>query len=219
MVFGAFKSLFGGDAAPAPAAATGPFGVGLGRAVTLDLIRLRLEEARLAHGLPPETLVISAHGVAELDGESTLHRYYDDSGAMLQVLCAGGVGDDAIREITIYHPWDEVVPTTDAEWAGWDGPGGKIGAAVFEADGFRFERVWGEPATAWVQPAEFTEAVATDEVPERLVHQKIVPYRREVGTAIEALIIAVERDVASADRGSVTFMIGYGLQRADVTAV
>ena len=219
MVFGAFKSLFGGDPAPAPAAASGPFGIGVGRALSLDLIRLRLEESRLARGLPPETVVVIAHGVAELDAESTIHRYYDEAGTMVQVLCAGGVGDEAIREITVYHPWDEVVPTTAAEWASWDGPGGKIGAALFEADGFRFERVWGEPATAWVQPAEFTEVVTDADGGERQVHQKIVPYRREVGTAIEALIIAVERDLASADRGTVTFMIGYGLQRADVTAI
>lgn len=219
MVFGAFKSLFGGEPAPAPAAVVGPFGVGIGRAVTLDLIRLRLEETRLANGLPPETLVISAHGVADLDGASTIHRYYDESGAMLQVLCAGGIGDDNIQEVTLYHPWDEVVPTTEAEWAGWSGHGGRMGAAVFEADGFRFERVWGEPATPWVQPAEFTETVTAEDGAERHVHQKIVPYRREVGTAIEALIIAVERDLASADRGSVTFMIGYGLQISDVTPV
>lgn len=220
MVFGAFKNLFGGaPATPAPEVARGPFGVGVGRAVTLDLMRLKLEEKGLARGLPPETLVITAHGVAELDSSSTLHRYYDEAGTMLQVLCAGGVGDESVREITVYHPWDEVVPTSAAEWAGWDGPGGRMGSSVFEADGFRFERVWGEPATPWVQPAEFTEAVKADGGPDRLVHQKIVPYRREVGTAVEALIIAVERDLASSDRGSVTFMIGYGLQLSDVSPV
>lgn len=216
MVFGAIKGLFGGGGAP-QAAPTGPLGLGLGRAASLDTMRFRLEEPRLARGLPPETLVVSGHGVAVLEGAGTIHRFYDDAGTMLQLLCVGG--DENVREITLYHPWDEVVPASHGEWAVWDSPSGKIGAAVFEADGFRFERAWGDPATPWVAPAEFTETISFDDGSERQLRHKLVPYRREVGTAIEALIIAVERDLASPDRGSVTFMIGYGLARADVTPV
>lgn len=218
MVFGGFKNLFGGQAPAAPKA-TGPFGIGIGRAVQLDLIRLRLEEKKLARGIPVETMVITAHGVAHLDGGSLIHRYYDDHGNMLQVLCQNGITDDCVREITVYHPWDEVVPGTDGEWATWDGPGGRIGQPLFEADGFRFERVWGEPSTPWMAPAEFTEDVEADEGPRKTVHQKLVPYRRDVGTAVETLILAVERDLSSGDRGAVTFMIGYGLAPSDVTPV
>lgn len=219
MVFNTLKGLFGGAPETPVAAVAGPLGLGLGRAVALDILRLRLEEGRLARGQPPQTLVITGHGVAALDASGILHRFYDDDGAMLQVLSNGGASDEDIQEVTVYHLWDEVVPTTAAEWAGWDGPAGKIGAAVFEADGFRFERVWGEPGTAWIPPAEFTEEVTVAEGPIRHLHQKIMPYRREVGSLTETLIIAVERDLASNDRGSVTFMIGYGLAISDVTPV
>jgi uncharacterized protein DUF2491 len=220
MVFKSLKGLFGGPAQTTAApAATGPFGLGLGRAVVLETLRLRLEESRLAMRLPPETMVITGHGVASLDASGLLHRFYDDDGAMLQVLCSGGIGDANIQEITLYHLWDEVVPTTSAEWAAWDGPGGKIGAAIFEADGFGFERVWGQPDTPWVPPAEFTEEVTVSEGSVRRLHQKIMPYRREVGSLLETLVIAVERDLASNDRGSVTFMIGYGLAISDVNPV
>jgi hypothetical protein len=218
MVFETIKGLFGG-AAQDTAAPAAPFGLGVGRAVALDTLRFRLEEGRLARGQPPETIVIAAHGVATLDASGLLHRFYGDDNAMLQVLCSGGTGDDCIQEITLYHPWDEVVPTTAAEWAAWDGPTGKIGAAVFEADGFRFERVWGEPNTPWVPPAEFTEEIMVENGPARHLHHKIMPYRREVGSLIETLIIAVERDLASSDRGSVTFMIGYGMAMSDVNPV
>ena len=219
MVFGTLKNLFGSAAGAAPTSPPGPFGLSLGRAVALDTMRLRLEEKRLAMRLPPETLVITGHGVADLDSSGLLHRYYDDSHTMLQVLCLGGTSDDCIREVTLYHLWDEVVPATAREWAEWDGEGGKIGAAIFEADGFRFERVWGDPSTHRIPPAEFTEEVAVDEGPKRLIHQKIMPYRRDIGPFIETLLIAVERDLASRDRGSVTFMIGYGLSPVDVTPV
>jgi hypothetical protein len=221
MVFETLKGLFARDAAPgdAPARTAGPFGLSIGRAVALDTMRLRLEANRLAMRLPPETLVITGHGTADLDSSGLLHRFYDDDHTMLQVLCLGGTSDDCVREVTLYHLWDEVVPASAREWADWDGEGGKIGAALFEADGFRFERVWGDPGSRWIQPAEFTEEVTVDQGPNRLIHHKLVPYRREVGPLVENLIIAVERDLASNDRGSVTFMIGYGLAMADVTPV
>lgn len=222
MVFGAFKSMFGGSEPEPPKAtsAAGPCGLSLGRAVTLDTMRLRIDEKLLARGVPTETVIITGHGVANLDGTALIHRYYDDANTMLQILCeGGGTGDESIREITLYHPWDEVVPTTSAEWDGWVAHGGRIGQAKFEADGLSFDRVWGEPGTAWVAPAEFTETITVDDGSARTIHQRIMPYRREIGDTVETLLIAVERDIASSDPGSVTFMIGYGLSLADVTAV
>ena len=218
MVFGGIKGLFGRAAQPAQRA-TGPLGLGIGRAASLDIMRLRLEESRLAMKLPPDTLVITGHGTAPLDDTSVIHRYYDDNHTTLQFLCNGGIGDESLSEITLYHLWDELVPQTHQEWAVWDGPDAKIGQAVFEADGFRFERVWGDPSTPWIPPAEFTEDVEVEGGPARAIHQKIMPYRREVGVLIETLLIAVERDLASNDRGSITFMIGYGMSPADVTPV
>ncbi len=220
MVFKALKGLFGGSGEPAaPEYPTGPFGLSIGRAIAADTMRLRLEEGRLAMKLPPETLVVTGHGVATLDASGLIHRYYSDDHAMLQTLCVGGISDDCIREITLYHLWDEFVPGSPAEWAAWDGQGGRIGAATFEAEGLRFERVWGEASTAWVAPAEFTEEVIDNEGGRKTIHQKIMPYRREIGPLVETLLIAVERDIASSDRGSITFMVGYGLARADVTPI
>lgn len=219
-MFGSLKSLFGGSGAePPPERPVGPFGLGIGRGVALDVMRLRLEEKKLAMAMPPETLVISGYGTAALDGASTLHRFYNDDNVTLQMLCSGGSDEASVREITLFQVWDELVPATASEWAQWDGEGGRIGAAVFEADGFRFERVWGEPTTPWIAAAEFTETVGVDEGPEKHIHQKIMPYRREVGSLVESLLITVERDLASRDRGSICFMIGYGLSPGDVSPV
>jgi hypothetical protein len=219
MVFGTLKGLFGGGDAPATPEVDAPFGLAVGRAVALDVLRYRLEAPRLAVEVPSGTLVISAHGTASLDADGVIHRFYDDSNTMLQLLCVGGVTDDCVREATLYVPWDEVVPATPSEWARWDGQGAAIGAAVFEADGFRFDRVWGDPATPWISPAEFVEDIRSADGARRSIHQKLVPYKREVGPLVETLVMAIERDLASQDRGSVTFMIGYGLARADIEPV
>jgi hypothetical protein len=219
MVFRTLKGLFGSSPEDPPTVEPGPFGLTLNRAVTMDLLGLRLEEKKLALPFPSETLVISGYGVVQLDSQSVLHRFYDDQHTMLQILCEGGIGDECIREIMLFRPWDTVSPGSAAEWSLWDSPSGKIGAAHYFADGFTFERVWGEPSTPWIQPSEFTEKVHTDDDDVRHIHQKVMPYKREIGSLRENLILAVERDLASADRGSVTLMIGYGLSPADIKPV
>jgi Protein of unknown function (DUF2491) len=222
MILSTIKSLFGQGSTPEEQKFTsppGPFGLRIGRAVSMDMMRLRLEEKKLALPLPSETLVISGHGVIDLGSGSLMHRFYDDHHTMLQVLCDGGVADSCIREIMLFRPWDAVSPTSDAEWRIWDGPNGKIGAATFSADGHSFDRVWGDASTHWVQPTEFVEDIRLDDGSFRQIHQKVMPYRREAGVLVENLILAVERDLPSNDRGTVTFMIGYGLSPADVTPI
>jgi len=219
MIFKAIQEMLGGAETPAgPRAPVGPFGLTLGRAVSLDVMGLKVAQG-LALPPPSETLVVTGYGIASLDGGTAVHRFYDDEHTMLQVMCENGVGPESVREVMLLRPWDTVSPASEAEWRVWDAPGGRIGAARFEAEGLVFERVWGDPSTPWIEPAEFTEEVAVDEGPRSLIHQKVVPYRREVSGVTENLIIAVERDLSSNDRGSVTFMIGYGLSPADVTPV
>lgn len=218
----AIKSLFGGkqDADVTPAKPTGPFGLGLGYAARLDLMKLSVARAALAMPPMPEQLAITGHGRADMGDGTVLHRLYSDENVMLQVICADGVGPESIREVMILHPWDSVIPQTDAEWRQWDGPTGTIGAATFAADGLTFQRHWGDPSEAWIAPVEFVEDVLTDEGTKR-IHQKVVSYRRPIqGTdEHETLLITVERDLSSHDRGSVSFMIGYDLSPVDITAV
>ena len=223
MVIETFKSLFGAKPAAIPEAPTaeqGPLGLGLGLAASIDLMRLRATQSTLA--MPPmaETFVITGHGVVDLGDGSHLHRYYDDEHVMLQVLCEGGITNDCVREVMFFHPWDSVVPQSEREWSQWDGRGGKIGLASFSADGFTFERHWGDPVDDWIEPVQFTETVVTVEGV-RNIHQKVVSYRRPItgGEDNESLLIAVERDLATSDRGVVTFMIGYDVAAVDVTPV
>jgi hypothetical protein len=226
MVFKALKNMLGGGAdttrLPPPPPPTGPLGLGLGLAAQIDLLRFRASKASLA--MPPmsETLVISGYGQIDLGDGSVLHRFYDDDNIMLQVLCERGTGPESVREVMLFQPWDSVVPQTSREWAEWDGQGGKIGLSTFSADGFTFQRFWGDPADAWIEPVQFTEMVQTEEGL-RTIHQKVVSYRRPItGTDdFETLLLAVERDTGtgSGDRGSVTFMIGYDLHAVEVSAV
>ena len=221
MILKHLKGLFGGpaDEQGSSVAPAGPLGLTIGRAASLDIMRLRLEEQKLAIALPSETLVITGHGMVDLGGGSNLHRFYDDHHTMLQFLCEFGTEDSAIREIMLFRPWDSVSPTSESEWRVWDGPGAKIGSTSFSADGHAFSRVWGDPASPWINPSEFVEEVRADDGSMRRIHQKVMAYKREVGILVENLILAVERDLSTDDRGTVTLMIGYGLQPSDVTPI
>ena len=220
MIMKHFKNLFGGSAdADLNSTPASPMGLRIGRAAAMDLMRLRLEEPKLALTLPSETLVINGYGIVDLGGGSTIHRFYDDHHTMLQFLCEFGTEESSIREIMLFRPWDAVSPVSEAEWRAWDGPGAKIGNVSFSADGHVFHRVWGDPGSPWIAPSEFVEEVRADDGSVRHIHQKVMPYKREVGILVENLILAIERDLSTHERGTVTLMIGYGLQPADVTAI
>lgn len=219
-----FKSLIGGASEPEPTAPrrtqAGPFGLSLGRGVRVDIDAWHLVQGDLSAGAPPDSLVVTGHGVVDLDADGILHRFYDDDDNILQVLCVGGVDEGSVREVMLLRPWDSIVPQTPGEWSNWDGPGGRIGRRSYDADGVQFERFWGDPASEWVPPVEFVEDVTVDEGPAKRVYQKTMAYRRMLPTGgFENLLVIVERDLASGDRGSVSFMLGYGVPAADVRPV
>ena len=222
-MFGSLKSLFGRrEETAAKGHPPGPFGLGVGLAVRVDLMKLAVARTQLAMPPMPETLIVTGHGISDMGGGTLLHRYYADDHRMLQVVAEGGTGPEAVREVMMFQPWDSVVPQSEREWAEWDGPSGRIGARRFEADGFAFDRHWGDPSEARIDPVEFVETVALDEGGPRRIHQKVVSYRRPIPSLddeFETLLIAVERDLDAGERGSVSFMIGYDVGQADVSPV
>lgn len=204
------------DAAVAQRATTppGPYGLRLGLSAVIDLSVLGLDKENLSMPPSKETFVITGHGTVE---DGLVHRFYDDDHRMLQVVCEEGSMEP--REVMLYQAWDDVQPVTDAEWNAWEGPHGKMRRATYDAEGTVFERVWGEPSTPIAPLVEFTETVVTDEGSKKLF-QKTMSYRRVLPNGLtESLLIISVRDLASNDRGSISFMVGNTLAVADVRSV
>ena len=218
------RSLFGGGKkTPELPAERGPLRCAIGGALDLDTLGL---QAALAAGEPAMgapaggPFIVGAIGTARLDGTSELTRYYDDDHRMLQVIAAPGGGDDTIADVSLYAPWDSVVPGGAGEWARWTGPRGLIGAPRYDADGIVFRRYWGT-GQDHADLVEFVETVE-DGDESRQIHQRCMLYARAVGVTEEMLLLNIERDLAdrSAAQGSaIVFMIGYGLGVADVRRV
>jgi hypothetical protein len=159
-------------------------------------------------------------GTAQLGGGTELTRYYDDGNRMLQVLAAPGGGPETITDVSLYAPWDSVVPGGAGEWARWTGSRGLIGAPEYDADGILFERFWGT-GEDHAELVEFVETVDDGER-QRRIHQRCMLYARQVGTAQEMLLLNIESDLDAAARregSSIEFLIGYGLGVADVHRV
>lgn len=218
------RSLFGGGPKdPQLPSERGPLRCAIGGALEIDTLGL---QATLASGEPamgaPEggTFIVGAIGTARMDGNVELTRYYDDDHRIVQVMAAPGGGEDTIVDVSLYAPWDSVVPGGPGEWARWTGPRGLIGAPTYDADGILFTRYWGT-GQDHADLVEFVETV-DDGREKRQIHQRCMLYSRPVGAGEEMLLLNIERDLAhdaQAQGAAITFIIGYGLGAADIRRV
>ncbi len=217
--------LFGLGSAPAPAlpAELGPLGVPVGGALEIDTLSLRADLADAATAMPvPDggTMIVAAYGEARLDATTVLSRYYDRDDAILQVMSATGrPGDDAF-DVSLYQPWDSVVPANAREWDAWRGPQGRVGGPTFDADGILFNRFWGE-GEGHADLVEFVEDIDDGRV-RRAIHQSCMLYARPIGRGREMLLINIERDLGDGSHrqgASVEFIVGYGLAPGDVRRI
>ena len=199
----------------------GPLAVAIGGALDLDTLGL---EASLSGGQPAMgapvggAFLVAAVGTAQLDADNHLTRYYDEENRMLQVVAPPG--DGRAVDLSLYAPWDSVVPAARGDWAAWTGPAGRIGASTYDADGLMFDRYWGE-GQGHAALVEFVETVA-DGTANRRIHQRCMLYSRAVGAGEEMLLINIERDLddrAVREGAAIEFLIGYGLGAADVRRV
>jgi hypothetical protein len=218
------RSWFGGGRKePQLPVERGPLRCSISGALEIDTLGL---QALLAAGEPAMgaplggSFIVSAIGTAQLDASSELTRYYDDEHRMIQVMAAPGGGEDTIIDVSLYAPWDSVVPGGASEWARWTGPRGLIGAPQYDADGILFSRYWGS-GTDHADLVEFVETVDDGEA-SRQIHQRCMLYSRPVGAGEEMLLLNIERDLAHgahAQGAAISFMIGYGLGAADIRRV
>lgn len=202
----------------------GPLKTGIGGVIDLDTLSLRASLAGqdTAIKIPDMSrFVIAGVGQTMLDADMQLTRYYDDEDRMIQVMGSPGCDEEDIVDATFFIPWDSVVPANSQEWKKWTGYQGLLGAPTYDADGILYERFWGD-GQGHMDPVEFTEEVEADGVT-RQIHQKCMLYARDFHeTAREMLLILTQRDLegkAAESGASIEFMIGYGLNVADMKSI
>ncbi|WP_294640352.1 DUF2491 family protein [uncultured Aureimonas sp.] len=218
-MIGRFFGWGSGESPAALPAEYGPLGVAFGGGIEIDTLSLQAMTAGAQPAMPLPAggvMLVAAYGEARLDPQTVLSRYYADDNTMLQVLSASAAPGDELLDVSLYQPWDSVVPAGAADWARWRGPSGLIGQPRYDADGIVFERFWGDGAGR-ADLVEFVETVS-DGQSRREIHQSCMLYARPLGQAREMLLINIERDLgtAASQGSSIEFILGYGLMAADV---
>ena len=201
----------------------GPLKVTVGQAIEIDMLTLSaaLAGKDAAMELPScNPFIVAGIGQTMLDADMQLTRYYDDNDAMIQVMGSPGCSIEEAVDVSFYMPWDSVVPASRSDWEEWTGREGMLGLPSYDADGIVFQRFWGD-GDGRMELVEFIEEVDADNTT-RQIHQKSMLYARDLGGINEMLLILTQRDLegpASDGGASIEFMIGYGINSADVKRV
>lgn len=201
----------------------GPLAVAVGQAIEIDDLTLKASLAgkECARDLPSiNPFIVAGIGQTMLDADMQLTRYYDDTDNMIQVMGAPGCSIEEASDVSFYMPWDSVVPASSADWDEWTGRNGVLGQPTYDADGILFQRFWGD-GDGRMELVEFVEEVDADGAM-REIHQKSMLYARDLQGINEMLLILTQRDLkgkAAQGGASIEFMIGYGINSADVKRV
>lgn len=201
----------------------GPLAVAIGQAIEIDDITLQASLAGRDCAMPMPSInpfLVAGIGQTMLDADMQLTRYYDNEDRMIQIMGHTGCSIEEAVDVSFYMPWDSVVPAGRSDWDEWTGPNGALGLPTYDADGILYQRFWGD-GDGRMALVEFVEEVEADGT-KREIHQKSMLYARDLGGLNEMLLILTQRDLKghAADGGaSIEFMIGYGVNSADVKRV
>ena len=113
-------------------------GLCVGSSFDIDKLAFQLILKELLISDVADTQLIQAAGKVDL-GSASLLRFYTDDEAWLQVVCEGGMSEENIVDVTLFHYYD----TLHVSGAQWDDIlNHKIGTPTYELEGNIYERVW-----------------------------------------------------------------------------
>lgn len=136
-----FRKLFGRK--PAVSAAPKPpeiMGLYLGGSFELDALKLKVLTPDLIIASCASSQLIQAVGHAQLDSGGDLLRFYTDDDGFLQVVTDGGLTENHITDVKLWHFYDTKTIGNDAQWN--ECLNSLISQPTYEIEGKTFTRVW-----------------------------------------------------------------------------
>lgn len=204
------KGLFGGGDDPS----VGPLGLRIGATIQLAPDALTHVSDQLWFTPTPDPMPLSAQGHIDFGDGSMALRYYTDDHEMLQIICAGGVGNDHIQEVKLFVPLGSIYPE-DEGWQEWEGDNSRIGQPVFKLDdGPDYQRDWFKDQSGWAAPVDFIEHILDSSSDENRVLQRVMLFARDLDAepaCREYLLLSMEEHP---DGRSVEAMVGIDLEPA-----
>ncbi len=211
----AFFDRFRKPAAPVAATPVFPLGLRPKAGVEIDLLPFRLAAGQLVFQPPEGVQFVERIGRIQLsEGATEIYRFYLTDEAFLQVITSAG----AVEAIGYFVFHQTITPDNAAAFRAWTQAGSRIGEPVFELEGRRYERQWGEDPARWAPPVAMDERVFGADLskPEFDLTHYAMLYGRDVDSPSgrEHLLISAE-DYAP-NEFCVVISVGVPLSIADL---
>ncbi|MEH6824244.1 MAG: YjfK family protein [Motiliproteus sp.] len=213
-----FKQKMAATSAPTPSVATPEvLGFRLGGAVELNELKLRLLDDQLITDKIAKVQLIQAVGVVKLDQSNTVLRYYTDDDGFFQVVLSGGMEEQHVSDVKLFHFFETRGVGSDNDWNALLRNG--ISHSTYDFEGHSFARVW--ESVGDCPPVAMTEITYTVDDPSAETDQFAMLYERQLdGDMFEFLLVAGEEKIVDyrAERCRV-ISTGINLSRADFEVI
>ncbi|NMH59027.1 YjfK family protein [Alteromonas ponticola] len=191
-------------------------GLYLGGSFELDDLKLRLLEPELTISSAARSQLIQAVGQAELDSGGTLLRFYTDDEGFLQVITDGGLTENHITDVKLWHFYETQTIGSDAQWK--ECLERTISQPTYTIDGKTFTRVWN--ATGEISPpVAVSEKTYEEDGDTSVTDQFMMLYERELteGRTESLLVVGEEKIIGNNADRCLVISTGFDIQPADIT--
>ncbi len=192
-----------------------PLGFRVNGRVAFDTLVFRAHPQALSAQLPEGHQGIPAYGHIDLGAGHTLHRFYLDDDAYVQVSTAG----DLIEGIKAFVFVETVNPPTQAEFQRFITTHEHLGAATIEYMGRQWQRDFsGDAGATRIPPVVYDEVLYRHDPPRRdddLTHYAML-YRRPVPELDRDEFLLVTAEDYGPAEFLVTYAIGLDINTADL---
>ncbi|QJR82011.1 YjfK family protein [Alteromonas pelagimontana] len=210
-----FGKLFGKDNKPSKPKAPEVMGLYLGGSFELDSLKLSLLEPELVIEAAARSQLIQAVGHAPLDSGGDLLRFYTDDDAFLQVVLDGGMSENHITDVKLWHFYETKTIGSDSQWQ--DCLNNIISQPTYSLEGHTYTRVW-EAVGDVSPPVAVTETTYEEDGDVSTTDQFIMLYERPLDNdRTESLLVVGEEKVVgnNLDR-CLVISTGFDIQPADI---
>ena len=209
-----FSKLFK-KSAPKKPQAPEIMGLYLGGSFELDNLKLSLIEPELTIERAARSQLIQAVGEAPLDTGGTILRYYTDDDAFLQVVLDGGLSENHITDVKLWHFYDTQTIGSETQWKTCLNT--LISQPTYELDGKVYTRVWGAVGDE-SPPVAVTETTYEEDGDVSKTDQFMMLYERPIDNdRVETLLVVGEEKLVGANLDRcLVLSTGFDIQPADI---
>lgn len=191
-------------------------GLYLGGSFELDDLKLSLLEPSLVIDGAARSHLIQAVGEAPLDTGGTLMRFYTDDDAFLQVVLDGGLSENNITDVKLWHFYNTKTIGSQAQWDKC--VNNLISQPTYDLEGNTYTRVW-EAIGEVSPPVAVTETTYEEDGDISKTDQFMMLYERELeNDRVESLlVVGEEKQVGNNLDRCLVISTGFDIQPADIT--